>query len=36
MRDPHGSATVSVVRLEHQPGSLSDITSMVSIRPVHR
>ena len=30
----HGDRQVSVVRLNHQRGSLSDVTSMVSMRPL--
>ena len=33
-RNPHGSPTVSVVRLDHQQGDLTDVTSMVSMRPL--
>jgi hypothetical protein len=31
---PHPDPPVSVVRLDHQQGALTDITSMVSIRPL--
>ena len=30
--NPHGIPAVSVVRVDHQQGSLTDITSMVSVR----
>jgi hypothetical protein len=33
-RKPHGDLPVSVVRLDHQQGGLTDITSMVSMRPL--
>jgi hypothetical protein len=33
-RNPHGSPAVSVVRLNHQQGTLTDTTSMVSVRPL--
>jgi hypothetical protein len=35
-RNWHGDPQVRLVRLAHQQGSLSDITSMVSIRPLPR
>ena len=31
-REPHDEPPVSVVRLDHQQGSLTDITSMVTMR----
>ena len=31
-RNPHGSPAVSLVRVDHQEGNLTDITSMVSVR----
>jgi hypothetical protein len=33
-RNPHGEPPVSLVRLDTQQGSLTDITSMVSMRPL--
>jgi ABC-type cobalamin transport system ATPase subunit len=32
--NPHADPQVSVVRLDHQQGSLIDVTSMVSMRPL--
>jgi hypothetical protein len=33
-RGPHGIPPVSVVRLAHEQGSLTDVTSIVSMRPL--
>jgi hypothetical protein len=33
-RHPQGTPKVSLVRLDHQSGSLTDIFSMVSVRPL--
>jgi hypothetical protein len=33
-RSPGGDAQVSVVRLDHQQGGLSEVTSVVSMRPL--
>jgi hypothetical protein len=32
--DPDGDPPVSVVRVDHQAGTLTDVTSMVSVRPL--
>jgi hypothetical protein len=33
-RSPHEGPSVSVVRLHHQQGDLTDVSSMVSVRPL--